>query len=76
MCIIKMCLAYWRMTSASGVPVANVIKSETVRRQLMWFPDPFSAIKITESAYLQVYCFEQVKLDTFAEGVCGVDVTF
>lgn len=27
MCIIKMSLAYWRMTAASGVPLASVIKS-------------------------------------------------
>lgn len=36
---------------------------------------PFSAIKITENAYMRIYCFEQVELDTLAKGVCEVDVT-
>lgn len=33
------------------------------------FSDSFSAIKTTENAYTRIYFFEQVKLDTFAEGV-------
>lgn len=41
----------------------------------MWLSDPFSAIKTTENAYMRIYCFEQVELDTLAKGVCEIDVT-